>query len=67
MTPIELRILKALNEGKDITQFQANKNAFHNLKTAGYISCIFDERGELITAPQITSLGKKVILYCYLT
>ena len=37
-------------------------NAFHNLKTAGYISCIFDEQGELITAPQITSLGKKVIL-----
>ena len=67
MSPIELRILKPLSVCKDMTQFQASKNAFHNLKTAGYISCIFDEQGELITAPQITSLGKKVILYCYLT
>ena len=61
MTTIELRILKALQDGEDISFYRIQKRALHNLKNLGYISCIFDEQGELITTPHITSLGKKVV------
>ena len=54
MTTIELRILKALKDGEDISFYRIQKRALHNLKNLGYISCIFDEQGELITTPHIT-------------
>ncbi len=61
LSPIESQIITALRKGLKVDAFFFYKSAFRNLSNYGYISCIFDEQGNLIKgSASITPLGKKI-------
>lgn len=61
MSPIEIRILQALRQSKDISIYKGYTGTFKKLNDAGYIKCYFDEQGDVIKA-KIAPLGKKIVL-----
>ncbi len=57
---IDVRILNALLRHEDFSPYKEYKQALMTLKKLGYIDCIFDEQGGVITA-KITPSGKKAL------
>lgn len=60
LSPIAVRILKALLLHEDFSPYLGYKQALMTLKKVGYIDCIFDEQGGVITA-KITPSGKEAL------
>lgn len=55
----ETQILTTLRKGLKVDDFFLYKSAFRNLSNYRYISCNFDEQGDLINV-SLTPLGKKI-------